>query len=69
MDSTLFWKLYREESGLEIIEGRVSELEYKLTEIIQSEQKGGTCTRTHTHTHTTEKKNNNDKSFRDLPIE
>ena len=50
MDSTLYWKLYREESGLEIIEGRVSELEYKLTEIIQSEQKGGACTRTHTHT-------------------
>ena len=56
MDSTLYWKLYREESGLEIIEGRVSELEYKLTEIIQSEQKGGACTRTHTHTHNWKKK-------------
>ena len=54
-------KIIERRQWIKIIEERVSELEYKLTEIIQSEQKEGI------HTHKTGKKNY--QSFRDLPIE
>ena len=43
-------KILERRQWIKIIEERVSELEYKLTEIIQSEQKEGI------HTHTQKKK-------------